>query len=115
MLVSVEPVGAPEHREEKDNERLISDGLPKPHDLGLPARVLHQHYLGVVWPNNVVGIAKKKGENSADEHQNDETDVSTISDSACGLLVDVLAQWNLRLLVKFKDKERQRYKGAARK
>lgn len=53
LLISVEPVGAPEHWEEKDDKWFISQCLPKAHDLGLPSGVLHQHNLGVVWTNNV--------------------------------------------------------------
>jgi hypothetical protein len=58
-LVGVKPVGAPEHWEEKDDIWFKFQGFPKALELGLPRWVLHQHDLGVVWPNDVLSVAKE--------------------------------------------------------
>jgi hypothetical protein len=81
----------------------VSQGLPKTIDLGLPSGILHQDDLGVVWPNDVLSIAKGKSKTSTEKHEHDEADVSTISDITGFLLVDILSERNLRKSAKFDD------------
>jgi hypothetical protein len=106
LLVGVEPIGAPEHWEQKDDKWLESQCLPKTIDLGLPSGVLHQDDLGVVWSDDVLSIAKEQSKASTHEHEYDEADVSTICDSASLCLVDILTEWNLRESVGFDDRKK---------
>ena len=94
-LIGVEPVGGPEHGEEKENEGLKFYSLVESDKFGLPAGVLHEDDSGSVGSDNVVGVAEHEGEDSAEEHEHDEGDVSSICHSAVGLDVDVLAKRDL--------------------
>ena len=97
LLVGIEPVGRPEHWEKENDKWLEFQGLPKSSNLGLPTGVLHQDNAASVGSDDIFGIAKAEGETGAAEHEDDEGNVSTISDRAVCPDIDVLAKWNLEL------------------
>jgi hypothetical protein len=73
----------------------VSDGFPKTNELRLPTGVLHQNDLGSIRTNDILGVAKKKGEACSEEHENNEGNVSAVSDCAVGCDVDILSKGNL--------------------
>jgi hypothetical protein len=95
LLVGIEPVGRPEHWEEKNDKWLESDSLPKSNKLRLPARVLHQNDASSVRSDNIAGITKTEGEAGTAEHEDNEGNVGTISDCAVRFDMDVLSKWDL--------------------
>lgn len=96
LLVGVEPVGGPEHREEQDDVGLGLDGLPQTVDLGPPAGALHQDDAGAILTDDLVGVANEQGQAGTEEHEHDEGNVGAIADGAVGLDVDVLSEGNLK-------------------
>lgn len=99
LLVGVEPVGGPEHGEEKDDVGLGPDGVPQADDLGLPAWVLHEDDAGAVWTHDLVCVAEEEGKASAKEHEDNEGDVGAVADVAIGLDVDVFSEGDLDILL----------------
>lgn len=95
LLVRGEPVRGEEHGEEEDDERLEAERLPQAQELAGPARVLHENDTAAILSHDVVGIAEHKGEDGTETHQDDEANVSTISDVVLSGVVDVLAKRNL--------------------
>lgn len=94
-LVGVEPVGRPEHGEEQDNPRFGANGLPQAEDLSLPARVLHQDHARAVRADNLVGVAEEEGEDCAESHEHNESNVSAVVDGLVLGHMDILAEGDL--------------------
>lgn len=94
-MIRNKPVGCPEHGEEKSHVRLVLDSLPQPHEFRLPAGVLHQDNATTIRSDHIFGVAEAESENCSKEHENDESNVGSVRDSAVGLDIDVLAKGNL--------------------
>lgn len=58
LLISIEPIGRPEHGEQENDVRVEFDRLPETDQLGLPGRVLHQDDSGSVTTDNLLAVAK---------------------------------------------------------
>jgi hypothetical protein len=95
LLVWVEPVRRPEHGEEENDQRLVSEGFPETNEFRFPARVFHEDDFGAVRSDNVGGIAQAHGNKCTKEHENNECDIGAITDVARSCVVDVLTKWNL--------------------
>lgn len=98
-VVGVEPIRGPEHGEEEDDEGFESDRLVESDELGLPGWVLHQNDSGTVFSDDITSVAEEKGENGTASHEDNEGNICTISDSAVGFNMDVLAKRNLIVLL----------------
>jgi hypothetical protein len=78
-VVGIEPVRRPEHREEKDDKGLEFNCLVETEEFRLPAGILHKNDTSTVGSNNIIGVAKEQGKNSATSHENDKGNVCTIT------------------------------------
>ena len=96
LLVGVEPVRRPEHGEQEDDKGLEADSLPQTDELRLPAGILHEDDARAIRSNDVRRVAEHKGENCAEQHEDDEGNISPITHGLVGGHVDVLAKRNLR-------------------
>jgi hypothetical protein len=95
LLVDIEPVGDEEHGEEKDDKRLEAKSLPKTPEFALPGWVLHEDDTGAVSSDDFAGIAKGEGEDGAEKHEDNEADVSSITDCLVLSDVDVFTEGDL--------------------
>jgi hypothetical protein len=95
LLVGSEPVGAPEHGEQENDRGLVSQGLPKTDELGLPAGMLHQNNLGSIGADDILGVAEKKGDACSEEHEDNEGNVGTIANVLICRDMDILSERDL--------------------
>jgi hypothetical protein len=95
LLVDVEPVGSPEHRDQKDDPWLEFGGLKQSHDLGCPAGMLHENDLGSILSDDLLRVDESERKDGTAEHENNEGDVGAVGDSRVSRDVDVLAEWDL--------------------
>jgi len=100
LLVGSEPVGGPEHREQENNERLVSQSLPKADELRLPAGMLHQNNLGSIRTDDILGVAQKKGNACSEKHKDNEGNVGTIANVLVLPDMDILSKRNLAARVR---------------
>jgi hypothetical protein len=94
-LVGGKPVGRPEHWEEKDNVVVRLKGIIETDKFGDPGWILLQHNLGAIFTVNIRGVAEAKGKDSAQSHEDNESNVGSIIDIGVGSNTDVLPERNL--------------------
>lgn len=94
-LISIEPVGGEEHREQEDNERLRNDRLPQTQELRLPCRVFDKDDTRAVVANDVLRVSQRPRKPCTNGGENNEADVSPIGHCAVGSNMDVLTKWDL--------------------
>lgn len=94
LLVCVEPIRGPHHGEQQDDVWLGKDASVQTLEFGPPAGVLHENDLCTVRTDDLVGIDEEKSQESAGNHEDDESNVSTVGDRGGHLDVDVLTEGN---------------------
>lgn len=99
LLICVEPVGSPKHWEEENDEGFVGDGLVEAFEFGYPGWVFHEDYFGTIWSDNVIGVAEKESDTCTDEHEDDECDISAIVNSTVGFDIDILTEWDLKIML----------------
>ena len=99
-LISVEPIRGKEHREQADDVRFASNGLPEAEQLRFPCRVLHEDDARTIFTNNRFCINQEPGQSSTTCSQHDETDVSSVGYGATAGRVDVFTKGNLEQSVR---------------
>lgn len=97
-LVCVEPVGRPEHGEQKDDIRFVLEGVPESPQLSFPGWVFHDDNAGSVAADDLVRVAQQESQASAEEHQDDESDVCSVGDSGGDFDVEVGAKRDLGIV-----------------
>lgn len=79
LLIGVEPVGRPHHGEQQNDVWLGNDTSVQTLEFGPPAGVLHENDLCTIGSNDLVGVDEEKRQESTGDHQNDESNVGTVS------------------------------------
>jgi hypothetical protein len=93
-VVGIEPVGCEEHGEQSHDIRIGPENLVETENLRLPGWVFHDNDLGAVVSNYVLGVNQSPGEGGANEGEDQESNIGTVTDDGVASCVDVLAKRN---------------------
>lgn len=94
-LVGVEPVGRPEHREEKDDEGFVLQRVVEPVQLRFPRRVLHHNNPGSIAANDLLRITEQESQAGTKEHQHNKSNIRSIGDGGSFFDVDIRTKRDL--------------------
>ena len=95
-LVGGKPVRGEEHREHEDDVRVALEGLPEAYEFTLPGWVFHEDDARAVATDDVFGIGQSESGGSTQSGEDDESDVSAVSDGHVASDTDVFAERDLR-------------------
>lgn len=98
LLVSVEPVGRPEHGEKENHVRVESESFPQADKLGFPGRVLHQDDPSSITADDLLALAKHESQDSTNAHKNDKCNIGAVRDILIFLDGDVRAEGDLEVV-----------------